>query len=235
MHFFQLLASALLITALPASFVSVADCIQLQKRSELDEDSSTKSSSPREEMAAPSAVIAVSNGTEDIEAVTCVDVLRRAGINVTVASVAAAAEDGSVVFANKLKVVPDSKVTDLAGKSFDVIVLPGGMPGAEHLQRSPELTNMLKKQNEEKKLIAAICASPKVVLEHHGILGELPSTGYPSFKTKNYKEQSVVEAGHIITSRGPGTAMAFALTIVERLTAKENRSKLESQMLVLEA
>jgi len=184
-----------------------------------------------------SALIAVADGTEDIEAVTSSDVLRRAGVDVVVASVKAEAKDGSVLFANKMRVVPDAKVAELKDREFSAIVLPGGMPGATHLRDSPELTEMLKKQKAASRVIAAICASPKVVLEHHGLLGDEPSTGYPAFETKNYKRDRVVKSkdGKLITSRGPGTALEFALTIVEELKGEPERNKLQDAMVFVAA
>lgn len=100
-----------------------------------------------------------------------------------------------------------------------------------HLKDSKVLEEMLKSQVADQRLIAAICASPKLVLEEHGILGTRTATGYPGKEPKNFEEGNVVVSQKIITSRGPGTAMEFALVVVEQLLGEAERIKLEKQLL----
>lgn len=175
-------------------------------------------------------VIAVADGSEDVETFVPVDVLRRAGVEVTVASVYAK-NAGYVELANKSKVIPDANIEDVKDKKFDVILLPGGLTGANHLKDSKVLEEMLKSQVADQRLIAAICASPKLVLEEHGILGTRTATGYPGKEPKNFEEGNVVVSQKIITSRGPGTAMEFALVVVEQLLGEAERIELEKQLL----
>ncbi|KAL2614174.1 hypothetical protein R1flu_025866 [Riccia fluitans] len=178
-------------------------------------------------------LVPIANGSEDIESVVIIDVLRRAGFDVVVASVA---EDLQIVAARKVKIVADSLIGDVAASEFDAIVLPGGMPGAEHLHRCPTLTKLLQKQVHSGKIVGAICASPAVVLEASGILKGKKATAFPSF-TKDLSDQSAVNArvvidGHVITSRGPGTAMEFALSIVEKVLGYEKVSSMADAMVL---
>ena len=110
-------------------------------------------------------------------------------------------------------------------QTYDLIVLPGGMPGAEHLRDCQPLIAMLKEQREENRYYAAICASPAVVLEHHGLLEGKKATAYPGFSDRlNNQEavqQRVVVDGRCVTSRGPGTAMEFSLMLVSLLFGQE--------------
>jgi 4-methyl-5(b-hydroxyethyl)-thiazole monophosphate biosynthesis len=177
-------------------------------------------------------LVAIADGTEEIEAVTCIDVLRRAGADVTVASVGELQVEAS----RGVKLVADTRIADCAGKQFDAIVLPGGMPGAEHLRDSSELTGLLKEQAEAGRLCAAICASPAVVLAHHGLLEGKKATCHPGFVSEladtEAVEQRVVVDGKCITSRGPGTAMEFALQLVETLYGADKRAEVAEPMVV---
>ena len=164
------------------------------------------------------ALIPVANGTEDIEAVTLIDVLRRAGVPVIVASVGSARE---VTCANGTRIVADTLHADVAGRSFDLIALPGGMPGAEHLRDTPALIAQLRAQDARGGVFGAICASPGVVLGTHGLIGAHKATAYPGFENLlppgSFVAERVVRDGHLITSRGPGTALEFALALVEAM------------------
>jgi len=174
-------------------------------------------------------LVAIADGTEELEAVTIVDVLRRAEADVTVASVYA----GQVTASRGVKLVADAIISDCAGKVYDLIVLPGGMPGAEHLRDSKELTEMLKGQAASGRLYAAICASPAVVLKHHGLLEDKKATCYPSLLLDLDKPEQakVVVDDNCITSQGPGTALEFSLKLVEMLFGREKAREVANAML----
>ena len=111
-------------------------------------------------------LVPIADGTEEIEAVTLIDVLRRAGVQVTVASVSAL----QVTASRGVKLVADKLIADCKNEPYDLIVLPGGMPGAEHLRDCTALIALLKAQQQGGKLYGAICASPAVALAPHGLL-----------------------------------------------------------------
>ncbi len=169
-----------------------------------------------------SVLVPIADGIEEIETVCIVDVLRRAGADVTMASV----DELTVTASRGVKLVADCRIEACAERRFDLIALPGGMPGAKHLRDDPHLRALLQQQSEQGRLYAAICASPAVVLEHHGLLKGLHGTCHPGLadQLKNTAkiESRVVADGNCITSRGPGTAIEFALTLVAKLfgTAK---------------
>jgi len=170
---------------------------------------------------AKKVLVPIADGTEELEAVTLVDVLRRADASVTVASVG-----GLQVTASRgVKLVADRLIGDCVDEDYDLIVLPGGMPGAEHLRDCQDLVRLLKRQHARGGYFGAICASPAVVLDYHGLLSRKRVTGYPSFMGKLSEaepvRESVVVDGQCITSQGPGTALAFSLKLVEVLYGRE--------------
>jgi 4-methyl-5(b-hydroxyethyl)-thiazole monophosphate biosynthesis len=183
-------------------------------------------------------LVPIANGTEEIEAVTIIDGLRRADADVTVASV----EDALQVTASRgVKLVADLSIDDCVterGASiapYDLIALPGGMPGAEHLRDSEPLTMLLKRQQQEGRLYAAICAAPVVVLQYHGLLVGRRATCHPAFaeqlKNDEAVEQRVVVDGPCITSRGPGTALEFTLKLIELLYDTQKAQEIGKHML----
>jgi len=182
-------------------------------------------------------LVPIANGSEEIEIVCIVDTLRRAGAQVTLASV----EDSlQVVCSRSVKLEADISIKDCVNKSFDAVVLPGGMPGATRLRDCTELKEILLQQKECNRLFAAICAAPAVVLEHHGLLQGLTATCHPNF-SKELTNQSkaglrvvrdVSAAGRCITSQAPGTALEFALAIVEDLFGKEIAAAVSQPMLI---
>ncbi|MFQ5560033.1 MAG: DJ-1 family glyoxalase III [Thermodesulfobacteriota bacterium] len=177
-------------------------------------------------------LVPVANGCEEIEAVSIIDVLRRAGAEVTVASV-----DGREITASRgVRLVADTLLADCTDTTYDLIALPGGMPGAEHLRDSEELVAMLKRQKGEGKLYGAICASPAVVFQHHNLLEQCRATTHPGFvdrlKNRDAVESRVVVDGNCITSRGPGTAIEFALKLVELLYSEQKAGEVAKPMLV---
>ena len=177
-------------------------------------------------------LVPIADGVEEIEAVSIIDVLRRAGAEVTVASV----QKLQVTASRGVKLVADKPISQCTGETYDLIALPGGMPGAEHLRDCQELEVMLKKQDQENRLIAAICASPAVVLLPHGLLDKRRATCHPNFveklKETEAAESRVVVDGNCVTSRGPGTALEFALKLVELLFGKEKARQTAEPMLV---
>lgn len=179
------------------------------------------------------ALIPVANGTEEIEAIVVADTLRRANIDVTIASIT---ENLQITATKNTKIVTDDLLKNCSNNYYDLIVLPGGMPGAENLRDCPTLISMLKEQKQSGRLYAAICAAPAVVLQHHGLLENLTATCYPisalSGQIDNYSRELVVVDKNCITSQGPGTTFKFAIKLVELLTDLKTAQKLTAEMLL---
>jgi 4-methyl-5(b-hydroxyethyl)-thiazole monophosphate biosynthesis len=177
-------------------------------------------------------LVPIANGTEEIEAVCIIDVLRRAGAAVTVASVG----ELQVTASRGVKLVADEVISDCLDEIYDLVVLPGGMPGAEHLRDSQELERILREQKEQGRLYGAICAAPVVVLQHHGLLGQRQATCHPSFVSYLENLDSVaarvVVDGTCVTSQGPGTALEFALKLVELLYGEDKAKEVAEPMVM---
>lgn len=177
-------------------------------------------------------LVPIGDGTEEIEAVAIIDVLRRAGAEVTVASV----DRLQVTASRGVRLVADRLISDCREEPYDLVALPGGMPGAEHLRDSGELEEILKRHAGEGRWYAAICASPAVVLEHHGLLRGHRATCHPNFVDRlpnlDAIESRVVVDGRCITSRAPGTAIEFALKLVEVLYGEEKAKEVATPMVV---
>jgi 4-methyl-5(b-hydroxyethyl)-thiazole monophosphate biosynthesis len=168
------------------------------------------------------AVILLADGFEEIEAITCIDLLRRAQIDVKAISVT---DERIVCGSRKIKVETDMNLQELKDLP-DAVILPGGMPAAENLSKSEKVLNLIKRCNDQKKIIAAICAAPAVVLLKTDILKGKKATCYPSFKEKLkskaiFVDKKVVVDDNIITSQGPGTALYFALKIIKNLRGEK--------------
>ncbi len=179
------------------------------------------------------ALVPVADGSEELEAVAIIDTLRRAGATVTVVAVGDRRE---VTCSRGVKLTADARLADLADASFDLIALPGGMPGAQHLHDSPDLTARLRAHAAADGLLAAICAAPVVVLGRHGLLGERRVTAHPSVEAElpvvqRSVDRVVVDRG-LVTSRGAGTALEFALALVEQLLGRERRDEVARGMCV---
>ncbi len=176
-------------------------------------------------------LIPVASGTEEVEAIAAVDVLRRAGAEVTVAAVN---HNLQITASRQSKIVADKLIVNCTSETYDLIVLPGGMPGAEHLRDCKELINMLKKQQQENRLYAAICAAPVTILQHHGLLQGIRATCHPSmFAQLKIKDESrVVVDKNCITSQGPGTALEFAIKLVELLFDKKTAERIAQAMVI---
>jgi 4-methyl-5(b-hydroxyethyl)-thiazole monophosphate biosynthesis len=168
------------------------------------------------------ALVFLASGFEEIETVTIVDVLRRAGVDVTVAGLTPNVTEGK----HGVKVVPDNSIDDVKVEDFDAVVVPGGNPGYKNLRKDPRVIAMVKKAFNSNKLVAAICAGP-TVLSDAGILEGKACTIYPGMDQEleagggKPKHDIVVVDGNIITSRGPATALPFALKLAEKLAGKQ--------------
>jgi len=180
----------------------------------------------------PLALVPLAEGFEEIEAATIIDLLRRAGIEVVVASLASTAVRG----AHGLGFSADLMLDAALAADYDLVVLPGGEPGATNLRDDARVQTLVKRQAAAGRLLGAICAAPKV-LAAAGLLDGRDATSYPGFLDEKpapgmrYLAQPVVVDGRIVTSRGPGTAMEFALALIEMLLGREARSKVEAPLL----
>lgn len=174
----------------------------------------------------------LADGFEEIEAISIIDVLRRAGLNVVTVSVTGKLE---VNGAHQIKVLADKLFESIDYSDVYMIVLPGGMPGASNLNAHEGLKQKIRTFVAENKQLAAICAAP-LVLGNLGILDGKQAVCYPGFeshlKGANILQVPVVDSGNVITGRGPGAAIQFALKIVEKLVSVEKAELLASQMLV---
>lgn len=180
------------------------------------------------------AMLILSEGAEEMEAIITADVLRRAGIKVTIAGLQGA---NPTKCSRDVVIVPDMGIKDAAKETYDVVILPGGLKCAESLAQSDIVKEILQTQEKNGRLIAAICAAP-IALKSHSIGSGKAITSYPGKKGElstgeyQYLENRVVVSEQLITSRGPGTAFEFALAIVECLLGKEKASSLVAPMLI---
>ncbi|MFL0250050.1 DJ-1 family glyoxalase III [Clostridium neuense] len=173
----------------------------------------------------------LAEGFEEIEALTTVDVLRRAEIVCDTCSL----NGESVIGAHGIKVLADKTMDSINEDEYDVVVIPGGMPGAENLRNNSKVVGIVKKFNNEGKVVSAICAGP-IVLGRAEVTEGKKVTSYPGYENElgkcNYLEEIAVRDGNVITSRGPATAIYFALELVEKLKGAEVVEKLKEGMLV---
>ncbi|XP_013099068.2 protein dj-1beta [Stomoxys calcitrans] len=181
------------------------------------------------------ALVILATGAEEMEFVIAADVLRRAGISVTVAGLTGAEP---VKCSRDVVIVPDMSLENAKTNKYDVVILPGGLGGSKSLAESSLVGEILKQQEQENRIIAAICAAPAFALPAFGIGKGKSLTSYPSFKSQlesEYKyvdDQKVVQDGNLITSRGPGTAFDFGLKIAEVLAGPEKASEVAKGMLL---
>eukprot|EP00250_Pteridium_aquilinum_P004016 c1426_g1_i1 orf=63-1418(+) len=170
----------------------------------------------------PRVLVPIANGSEEMEAIIIIDVLRRANMNIVVASVE---QDLQIEASRRVKIVADKHIEDVEDVDYDIIVLPGGMPGAERLRDCATLQRILRKQVKDRRPVGAICAAPAVILEANGWLKGKKATCHPAFvkklSSKRVAKSRVVIDGYHITSQGPGTAIEFALCIVEKFFGKD--------------
>ncbi len=174
-------------------------------------------------------LVPLAEGCEELEAVTIIDLLRRAGIEVVTAGL----QPGIVKASRGTQLVPDAALDSVLRDDFDMIVLPGGMPGAQHLKEDSRIIALLKRMAQQGKYTAAICAAPMALAEA-GLLAGKRATSYPGFLDKidipgmAYSKDAVVADGKVLTSRGPGTAMDFALALIEALAGRARRDEVEA-------
>lgn len=179
-------------------------------------------------MASYRVLVPLAQGCEELEAVTIIDLLRRAGIEV----ISVGLDQHQVTASRGVVLVPDRSLDEVLDEDFDMMVLPGGLPGADLLQADPRINALLHKINDQGGYTAAICAAPKV-LASAGLLQNKTATAYPGvlealkLPQLSLSEQAVVKDGRVITSRGPGTAMDFALTLIETLAGAAARREVE--------
>lgn len=176
-------------------------------------------------------LVPLAQGCEELEAVTIVDLLRRAGLTVVTAGL----DNQPVQAAHGVTLVPDMTLDTALAQEFDMVVLPGGLPGADNLNNDKRIHALVKKMAEQGKFTAAICAAP-TILAKAGLLKNKRATSYPGFLDKMglpdviYTGAAVERDGKVITSRGPGTAMDFALTLIDALAGAETRQKVEAAL-----
>ena len=176
-------------------------------------------------------IVPLAQGFEEIEALTIVDILRRANVDVTMAAL----ESLHVKGAHGIVVVADVLLKEMNANNFDMIALPGGLPGATNLSADPTTQALLKEFDAKGKMIAAICAAP-YALKTAGVLKK-SYTCYPGFQAKIAQEgynanDKVIRDGNVTTSQGPSTAMLFALSLVEQLCSKEVAQSLSHDLLL---
>ncbi|HEC60152.1 MAG TPA: DJ-1/PfpI family protein [Methylophaga sp.] len=180
----------------------------------------------------PAVLIPLAEGCEELEAVTLIDLLRRADFTVVTASLT---KQQQVTASRGVRLVADVWLEDVMHDDFDMIVLPGGLPGATYLNDDHRIHAILKRLNKSGKAIAAICAAP-LVLAHAGLVNGKTIAHYPEVLHSNewpnvmLSDDAIVIDGNILTSRGPGTAMDFALTIIEYLSNKKTRDGVEASL-----
>lgn len=176
-------------------------------------------------------LVPLAPGCEELEAITVIDLLRRAEIEV----VSAGLDDGPVVASRGTTIVPDVSLDEALEQEFDMVVLPGGMPGAQHLKDDPRIARLLKSMADQGRFVGAICAAP-MVLAHAGLLTGRKATSYPGFLDDLGIEgvrstgAAVESDGPIVTSRAAGTAMDFALKLIELLEGEDRRAAVEGQL-----
>jgi len=177
-------------------------------------------------------LVPLAQGCEELEAVTIIDLLVRADIQVITASL----DDNLVITGSRgVQVMAQTSLNNVLDEKFDLVVLPGGLPGADYLKADARIIKLLQQTATEGRWVAAICAAPKVLVEA-GLLDGKKATSFPGVIDQNpavdmhYIDQPVVEDGNVITSKGPGTAMDFALTLIERLMGVERRFAVEQSL-----
>lgn len=176
-------------------------------------------------------LVPLAQGAEELEAVTIIDLLRRAEIEVTTAGL----DEGPVKASRQTTLLPDTTLDHVLDQEFDMIVLPGGLPGATHLQQDPRILQLIQAMNRNDKYVAAICAAPKV-LSSAGVLQGRRATCFPGALNEKEAEgidlgnDAIVVDGKVVTSRGPGTAMDFSLQLIELLQGTDVRNKVEQSL-----
>lgn len=176
----------------------------------------------------------IENGSEELEFVAPLDIMRRAGINVDLIS---ANENKQIKTSHNLNVKTDKTINDIENiLDYDGIIIPGGLPGSEYLKNNNKIIDFYKKMHANNKLVAAICAAP-IVLNEADITKDKNITCYPGFENqiqcKKYdRNKAIVVDKNVITAQGPAVAILFGLEIVKYLLGEEESSKISNAMLV---
>jgi 4-methyl-5(b-hydroxyethyl)-thiazole monophosphate biosynthesis len=178
-------------------------------------------------------LVPLANGFEEIEAVNVIDILRRGDVDVVTAGL----KDGLVEGSHKIKMLPDTTLDKIDYRDFDGLVLPGGAPGFVNLGNDERILTMAREMDKAGKVVAAICAAPSVLIKA-GVLQGRKATVSPSGKAQveacaKFSEERVVVDGNLVTSRSPGTALEFALKLVEILAGKEKMQMVKAQTLAI--
>jgi 4-methyl-5(b-hydroxyethyl)-thiazole monophosphate biosynthesis len=173
-------------------------------------------------------IVPLTDGFEEIEAVSTIDVMRRAGIEVVVAG----SPGSTLTGVHNVKIQADGMLKDMEPEEFDAVVLVGGSPGYINLGNSQKVLDMIKQFFSSGKLVAAICAAP-TILSKAGILDDRKATIYPGMEKEipRPRPEKVVADGNVITSQGPGTAVEFGLAITEHLVGKEKAQEVRRKMI----
>ena len=174
-------------------------------------------------------LVPLAQGCEELEAVTIIDLLRRAGLTVVVAGL----EAGTVTASRGVMLLPETTLAEVLDRDFDMVVLPGGLGGAQRLEADQRIAALLRRMAEQGRYVAAICAAPRV-LAGAGLLDNREATAYPGIldgqEAIKTSSAAVVRDGTFITSRGPGTAMDFALILIEILCGRDQRDTVEAAL-----
>ncbi len=174
-------------------------------------------------------LVPLAQGCEELEAVTIIDLLRRAGLTVVVAGL----EEGTVTASRGVMLLPETTLAEVLDQDFDMVVLPGGLGGAQRLEADQRIAALLRRMAEQGRYVAAICAAPRV-LAGTGLLDHREATAYPGIldgqEAIKTSSAAVVRDGTFITSRGPGTAMDFALILIEILCGHDQRDTVEAAL-----
>ena len=184
-----------------------------------------------------SALICLAPGSEEMEAVTTIDLLVRGGIQVTTASVAS---DGNLAItcSRGVKLLADAPLVEVADGDFDIIILPGGIKGAEYFRDSPLLMETVRQFHHSGRIVAAICASAATVLVPHDLFPIGNMTGFPALKDKIPEDQWMDKRVawdprvNLLTSQGPGTSIDFGLKIIDLLVGREKAYEVASQLVM---
>ncbi len=178
------------------------------------------------------AVVFLADGFEEIEALGTVDILRRGGIDVTVAGVTGEIVTGS----HNIKVITDMKVENVKPADYDAFICPGGMPGAVNLKDNDKVLNLIQEGYKNNKLVSAICAAP-MVLEKAGVLNNKNFTMYPGMQDNapsgKYKDNTYVcTDNNVVTGAGPAATFMYALEILSQLQGSQKAEEVKKGMLI---
>ncbi len=182
----------------------------------------------------PKVLVPLAQSCEELEAVTLIDLFRRAGFDVTTACLEA--QPTTVVASRGTRLLPDTTLDEALRSEYDMVVLPGGLPGADHLNDDERIVSLVREMVAQERIVAAICAAPRV-LARAGVLEGRQATSYPGtldvmeIPGMSYVKRPVVVDGPVVTSMGPGTAMEFALVLIAILGGEALRDEVEGPLL----